>query len=359
MDCYYRAVAGVYNSIETNYTEINIISLGVSYMNITEFAAYAGVSKAAVSRYFNNGYLSADKRAAIEKAVAETGYRPSMQAQMMRTRRTRQIGVIMPKLSSESCARMVEGISRVLDDQGYQLLLVNTANENEREVKALDTLRHDAVDGIILIATFFTPEHQAVLDSLKIPVVILGQQYGGYSSVYHDDFGAARAATAHMLEKGRRAPGFLGATMLDKAVGQARRAGFEAALRDAGLVPRPQRVSVARFNMESGYQQAQQLLERDPGINCLFCATDAIALGAMQYCREAGIRIPEDVMIAAVGDSSVGRNTFVPLTSAHLHYKTSGRDAAALLMDLLNDPHTVPRSQMLGYELVCRESTGD
>ena len=45
----------------------------------------------------------------------------------------------------------------------------------------------------------------------------------------------------------------------------------------------------------------------------------------MQYCRKAGIRIPEDVMIAAVGDSSVGRNTFVPLTSAHLHYKTSGR----------------------------------
>ena len=190
-------------------------------MNITEFAAYAGVSKAAVSRYFNNGYLSADKRAAIEKAVAETGYRPSMQAQMMRTRRTRQIGVIMPKLSSESCARMVEGISRVLDEQGYQLLLVNTANENKREVKALDTLRHDAVDGIILIATIFTPEHQAVLDSLKIPVVILGQQYGGYSSVYHDDFGAARAATAHMLEKGRRAPGFLGATML----GQGRRPG--------------------------------------------------------------------------------------------------------------------------------------
>ena len=73
-------------------------------MNITEFAAYAGVSKAAVSRFFNGGYLSAEKKAAIAKAVEETGYRPSMQAQMMRTRRTRQIGVILPKLSSESCA---------------------------------------------------------------------------------------------------------------------------------------------------------------------------------------------------------------------------------------------------------------
>ena len=79
----------------------------------------------------------------------------------------------------------------------------------------------------------------------------------------------------------------------------------------------------------------------------------------MQYCREHSIRIPEDVMIASVGDSKVGRNAFVPLTSAHLHYKTAGRDAAALLMDLLADPHAVPRSQMLGFELMERESTGD
>lgn len=204
----------------------------------------------------------AEKKATIAKAVEETGYRPSMQAQMMRTRRTKQIGVILPKLSSESCARMVEGISRVLDEQGYQLLLVNTANDNTREVRAMDMLRHDAVDGIILIASIFTPEHEAVLESLKIPVVILGQQHPGYSCVYHDDFGAARAATARMLEKGRRLSGFLGATMLDKAVGQARRAGYEAALRDAGLMPRAQRISVAKFNMESGYEQARQLFER-------------------------------------------------------------------------------------------------
>ena len=102
-------------------------------MNITAFAQYAGVSKAAVSRYFNGGYLSAEKRAQIAAAVEATGYRPSMQAQMLRTRRTRQIGVIMPRLSSESCARMVEGISRVLDDQNYQLLLINTADFKRRK----------------------------------------------------------------------------------------------------------------------------------------------------------------------------------------------------------------------------------
>lgn len=308
---------------------------------------------------FNGGYLSAEKRAQIAAAVEATGYRPSMQAQMLRTRRTRQIGVIMPRLSSESCARMVEGISRVLDDQNYQLLLINTANDNTREVRALDTLRHDTVDGIILIATMFTPEHHAVLQSLHVPVVIVGQQYPGFSCVFHDDFGAAQAATAHMLQKGRRKPGYLGVTLLDKAVGLARREGFDSALRDAGLVPQPQRMSIAKFNMESGYHQAEQLFGRAPGLDCLFCATDSIALGALQYCRSHSLRVPEDIMIAAVGDNRIGRVAYVPLTSAHLHYRTAGDKAARLLLDMLADPHAEPQMIKLDYELKCRASTGD
>lgn len=148
-------------------------------MNITEFAKIAGVSKAAVSRYFNGGYLSEEKRAQIAAAQQATGYRPSLQAQMLRARRTRQIGVILPKLSSDSCPRMVEGIASVLEEWGYQLLLVNTNNDAAREVQAMETLGQNTVDGFILIATLFTPEHKALLESLRLPVVVLGQQYPG------------------------------------------------------------------------------------------------------------------------------------------------------------------------------------
>ncbi len=328
-------------------------------MNITEFAAYAGVSKAAVSRYFNGGYLSEDKRARIAAAVEATGYHPSLQAQMLRTRRTRQVLVILPKLSSESCARMVEGISSVLEDNGYQLLLVNTANDSAREVSALNLLQQNTVDGVILLATIFTPGHRAVLGSLRVPVIILSQQYPGFCSVSHDDRGAARAATAHMLAKGRRAPGFLGVTLLDKAAGLERRRGFEDALREAGLTLSPSRVSIAEFNMESGYTQAGSLLAREPGIDCLFCATDSIAIGALQYCRSHGLRVPEDLLLAAVGDSEAGRVAYVPLTSVHLHYKTAGREAARLLLAQLADPRSAPVSQVLGFDLHARTSTGD
>lgn len=328
-------------------------------MNITEFAQFAGVSKAAVSRYFNGGYLSAEKRAQIAAAVEQTGYHPSVQAQLLRTRRTRQIGVVLPKLSSDSCPRMVEGIGSVLEEYGYNLLLINSNNDPAREVQALDLLRQSTVDGIIFIATVFTPEHSAVLSSTKLPVVILGQQYPGYCCVYHDDFGAAKAAASVMLEKGRRAPGYLGVTLLDKAAGLARREGYDAALKAFGLCPSVRRMGLARFDLESGYRQAERLFASGVELDCLFCATDEIALGAMQYCRARGIRIPEDIMMASIGDSKAGQTAYVPLTSAHLHYNTAGQDAARLLIELLTDPHAVPRCKTLGYELKRRASTGD
>ena len=118
-----------------------------------------------------------------------------------------------------ACGAAVEGIGSVLEESGYQLLLINTANDPQKELRALDTLCRHTVDGILLIATVYTPEHKAVPERMHVPLVVLGQQFPGCCSVYHDDFGAAQAATAHMLAKGRHAPGYIGVTLLDKAAG--------------------------------------------------------------------------------------------------------------------------------------------
>ena len=310
-------------------------------MNITELAALAGVSKAAVSRYFNNGYLSPEKRAAIEAAVQATGYAPSEAARGLRTRRTRQVGVVMPRLSSESTARVVDGISLVLADKGYRLLLANTANRPEREVEYLDTFRTSGVDGVIFLASIFTPEHRAVLKSMHIPVVIVAQQYEGYNCVYHDDLGAAKALTELLLRRSGSRPAYIGVTARDRA---------------AGLVPRADEMRLSGFHMEEGYEQAKALLaDHRPG--SIFCATDAIAIGAMQACREAGLQVGKGVLGAGVGDSARGRVTAVGLTSAHLHYKTSGQEAAQLMLKLLRRQGAGTRSICLGYEILEREST--
>lgn len=326
-------------------------------MNISEFAEYAGVSKSAVSRFFNNGYLSEDKRERIEKAIEETGYSPSFSAQNVKTRVTKLVGVIIPKLSSESCARITEGISEVLYEYGYQILLVNTANDYNKEIEYLDLFRQNRVDGVILLATIFTDKHRALLNKMRIPVVIVGQEYKGFSNVCHDDYGAAYALTELMLRKGARRPAYIGVTDNDKAAGKCRHNGFLQALEDNNIIIDERRSAVAEFNIDSGYTCAKKVLSCKPLPDCIFCATDNIAAGAILYCRESSIRIPQDVMICGVGDSKLSTVTAVSLTSARLHYKTAGAEAAQMLLNSIGKPKGVPKTIKLDYEIAEREST--
>lgn len=326
-------------------------------MNITEFAEYAGVSKSAVSRYFNDGYLSADKREKIEKAIEETGYSPSFSAQAIKTRVTKLVGVILPKLSSESCARITEGISSVLYEHGYQILLVNTANDYNKEVEYLELFRRNRVDGVIFLATVFTDVHRSLLKKMHIPIVIVGQEYKGFSCVCHDDYGAAYALTELMLKKGASRPAYIGVTDDDKAAGEARHKGFLAALSDHNIKPDRRFSAVSEFNVDSGYSCAKRIFSHSEQPDCVFCATDNIAAGVILFCRENGINIPDDVMICGVGDSKIGAVTAVSLTSARLHYKTAGIEAAQMLLNSIGRNSDVPKIMKLDYEIAEREST--
>ena len=326
-------------------------------MNISEFAKIAGVSKSAVSRYFNDGYVSDEKRRLIESAIETTGYAPSVQAQNVRTKVTKLVGVIIPKLSSESCAREVEGISQVLSEQGYQLLLVNAANDPKKEVEYLELFRNNRVDGVIFLASIFTTLHDAVLKKMRVPVVIVGQEYSGFNCVCHDDYKAAYALTEMMIKKGINRPAFIGVTEEDKAAGLARKNGFLSALSDNGIAVSKRNMQTAEFKMDSGYEKAEMLLKNDELPDYIFCATDSIAAGAMLCCREHGLKIPEDIMIAGMGDSQLCKVTSTALTSVHFHYKTAGMEAADMLLNSLKRSSSVPRTLTLDCEIIERDST--
>ena len=91
-------------------------------MNINEIARLAGVSRATVSRYMNNGYVSEEKKERIRQVIEETGYRPSSQAKMLRTKKTSLIGVVIPKINSDSISHMVAGISEVINREDFRMI---------------------------------------------------------------------------------------------------------------------------------------------------------------------------------------------------------------------------------------------
>lgn len=326
-------------------------------MNISEIARLAGVSNAAVSRYFNNGYISDEKRERIRKVVEETGYTPSIQARTLRTKKTRMVGVIIPKINSDAISRVVAGISSVTAETEYELLLANTDNQAAKEVEYLKLFNRQRVDGVILIASIFTKNHAKALAKLEVPIVIVGQRQMGYDCIYHDDYHAARELTAALIRDRQPILGYIGVTLQDEAVGRQRQQGFLDALIASRCPFQEGQLATADFNLESGYRCASRMLQDLPALDGLVCATDRIAIGAMMYLKERGQSIPGDIEIAGIGDSQLSRVTSPTLTTVHFSYKTSGMEAAKRLLEMMDGDGGPPKEVKLGYRLIMQGST--
>lgn len=324
-------------------------------MNINEIAQLAGVSRATVSRYLNGGYVSEEKKGKIKAVIQETGYRPSAHAQTLRTNRTMQIGVVIPKIDSDSIGRMISGISAVLSEKGYYLLLANTENDEKKELKYLNLLKENQVDGIVLIGTVFTKDHIPVLKNINVPVVILAQKLSGFTCVYFDDYHAAKDLTTLLLQKGRRV-GYIGVREDDFAVGFERKRGYTDALKENGLDFAETDAVQAGFSITSGYEMARELFTKSPDIDAVFCATDHIAAGASNYIHELGRKIPDEVQLVGVGDGKMAIVTTPTLTTAHFYYQESGVEAAKMLLEMI-DGSTVRKEIKMSYHIVERHST--
>lgn len=326
-------------------------------MNIGDIAEMAGVSRAAVSRYLNHGYVSKEKCERIRKVIEETGYKPSVMAQTLRTKKTKLVGVILPRIHSDSVSGVVAGIGRTLHEAGYDMLLASSENNPGKEIDFLRVFSVGRVDGVVLIATVFTKEHKQILKDYPVPVVIAGQKLSGVSSVYHDDFGAGAAVARHLLDLGRKRIGYIGVLKEDLAVGRNRFAGFEHALKEAGILSPRDAYVTADFSVQSGYDRMEKLLRRYPETDAVICATDSIALGAM-YCLKAhGKNIPEEIALAGFGDNLIAAVTTPPITTIHFHYQMSGRIAAEMVLKQMSGTESAPEEEMLGFTLLERGST--
>lgn len=321
-------------------------------MNIGEIARRAGVSSAAVSRYFNQGYVSEEKREAIRRVVEETGYRPSAQAQTLRTHKTKLIGVIVPKIDSEPVGHIAAGILPVLEESGYHMLLADTGSRPERELEYLNVFDEKQVDGVILAATLFTPGHLRQIQAMSIPLVIVGQRLAGRHCIYHDDYHSIYDMTRLVLGKGRRQLGFISAFHEDEAAGLERYRGYCAAVREAGLESLAENCVTADFTVESGFQKAGELFAACRQLDAVICAADNMAVGALQYIKKEKPWLLEKIIVTGHGDSMLARVMTPAIATVRYHYEDSGILAARRILELINHTEPDDREIRLGYELI-------
>ena len=225
-------------------------------MTSSDIAKLAGVSSAAVSRYLNGGPLSEQKRAVIQAVVEKTGYSPDTAAQTLRTGKVRQVGVIVPSISSQSVGQITSGIAAEQGASRYLMLLADTELDEQMELEYLTALQRNHVAGIILLGYDSSPQLCKALKDCRVPVVVTGQRFADLPCVYNDDRAAARDLTRKMLEHGRRNIVYIGGSEQDAATGIARRQGVQDALREVGLnadgLPRAYCAATPSFPSEAG-----------------------------------------------------------------------------------------------------------
>ena len=331
-------------------------------MKISEIAALAGVSSAAVSRYLNGGSISEEKKDKIKKIIEETGYVPNVAARSLRQQRSNSIGVVVPKINSDSVSNLLEGVSSVLSKSGYLTIFGNAGNDKKQELDYLRMMQEAKLAGVILMGTVLTPAHISFFKESCIPIVVCGQNHSSVSCIYHDDRRAAREITRHIIGKGRRRLAFVGAVEADVSVGLNRRIGVEEAMTEAGMNPAGLVRTQVHFTVEEGSKGMNEILDSGFVPDGVICATDTLAVGAIKVLKERGYVIPDDVSVGGIGGGLAGTIISPALTTVQLFHRESGEKAAQLLLSMIDYYREHPGERMpsthtmLGYKLIERES---
>ena len=298
-----------------------------------------GVSTQTVSRVLNKRPdVSPETRRAVEAAIAEHGFRPSAVARSLVQRRSQMIGVIAAGLKYFGVAQTVNGIAEECEASGYSVILKELGSFDVPDVEpVVEFLLAQRVEGIIFAPPQMGDNLRRVQEQLpaaRPPVVFLkADPTPEFSTVGIDNVAAARQATEHLLALGRTRIAHL-AGPLEWREARDRRDGWLAALADAGLEPGP--MVAGDWWSPSGVTAFEQILEREPGIDAMFAASDQMALGAFQVANGRGIRIPEQ--LAVVGfDGLPEAAQFTPsLTTIRQPLAEMGRLAVRELLTAFN-----------------------
>jgi LacI family repressor for deo operon, udp, cdd, tsx, nupC, and nupG len=136
-----------------------------------------------------------------------------------------------------------------------------------------------------------------------------------------------------------------------------REQGYQLALQRAKIAANPALTAVGDFSIEAGERAIDLFLSQAQSFSAVFCSNDEMAIGAMRALISHGLRVPEDVSVVGFDDIRFARYTSPPLTTVAQPKNALGREAMAMLIELLNDPDVPPRKRVLSADLVVRGST--
>lgn len=331
--------------------------------SLRDVAREAGVSVMTVSNVVRDAPGVADAtRERVLAHVQRLGYRPNVSARHLRSGRSGVIALAVPAIDAPYFADLARMVMDEAERFGWTVLVQQTRGVHEHETRVLDGLGPTRIDGTIFFPRALSAKEIATRIGTH-PLVLLGDRAARgatAAAVVVDNVGAAREASQHLLDLGRRRIAAIGVERRRRSEMSKRRlSGYRAALRQAGV---PEIVPlVDGYSRAEGQAAMTELLADNDPPDAVFCFSDVLALGALHAAHSAGVRIPEDLAIVGFDDIEDGRYSWPPLTTVRPDKEDIARRAVELLQARLevggHGPEADAPTIHASHQLIVRGST--
>ncbi|TQI77697.1 LacI family transcriptional regulator [Serratia fonticola] len=307
-------------------------------VTLEDVAAIAGVSRATVSRVVNgDSNVKALTREKVEQAVAELGYTPNPAARALASSQSNTLGLVTTSYRGGFFGALMDFVQTEAESHGKQLLVTQGRNSAENELMSIQRLFSLRCDGVLLHVRCLSDEQLRQLATESRPFVLLDRLVPGLEDrcVIFDHTYASQIATQHLINAGHRRIACISGPV-QRASSQLRLQGFLHAMQAANLQPLACLEGV--YDLESGYECADQLLRREVLPTAIYCCNEEMAIGALLAINEHHLSVPQDISLICYDSGERAPFVRPALTSVHFPITEMAQYATRLLIDPLTPP---------------------
>lgn len=334
-------------------------------MTIYDISEKAGVSIATVSRVLNGSSNVSEKtKKKVLDVINQYEYTPNAFARGLGLNTMKTIGILCADSSDLYMAKSIYYIERLLHANGYDSILCCSGYDLENKKKSMNLLLTKKVDGIILVGSTYIYEKEEdnkyIMDAAaQVPVMLLNASLDAPNvySILSDDYTSMYEATTHMIESGvKDILYFYNSTSYS---GKKKLAGYRNAMEANGLLKSGNLMQFYHGSHEDIPAMAEHLgkvAAKGLSFHGIIASDDILALGAVKYAREHGLKMPKDLAIIGYNNSMLTNACEPGLTSIDNKLETLCQHLISTLMGVLNG-NEMPKQTVFSGELVKRGTT--
>ena len=281
----------------------------------------------------NHPDVGDETRERVLARAKELDYRPNLAARSLVTGRSYLVGLVVPDLLHPFFAEIAKSLSDVLRENGYYLIVSSSEEDPNLEEQEINQLLARRLDTLIIASCRTTVDLFFRIEKQKTPYVLIDRSLPGLSAnfVGVDDEAVGLLATGHLINIGCKKIAHIRGPETSPSI--RRMEGYKRALVQAGLKSIDDYIITERKGdvgtKQRGAEAMSQLLSLKPRPDGVFCFNDPLAMGAMNYALDQGLRIPEDIAVIGCGNLHYDDSLRVPLSSIDQHSRRIGEEAAA------------------------------